>query len=48
MSATDVIDSFPINGTFSSNLNDLNNIEKWIKLSPGRYNNFIVTYKTKI
>ena len=42
-SATDVIDSFPINGTFGSNLNYLNNIEKWIKLSPGRYNNFIVT-----
>jgi len=42
-SATDIIDSFPINGTFGSNLNYLNNIEKWIKLSPGRYNNFIVT-----
>ena len=28
---------------FGSNLNYLNNIEKWIKLSPGRYNNFIVT-----
>ncbi len=26
-SATDVIDSFPINGTFVSNLNYLNNIE---------------------
>ncbi len=42
-SATDVIDSFPINGAFGSNLNYLNDIEKWIKLSPGRYNNFIVT-----
>jgi len=42
-STTDIIDSFPINGTFGSNLNYLNNIEKWIKLSPGRYNNFIIT-----
>ncbi len=42
-SATDVIDSFPINGTFGSNLNDLNNIEKWMKLSPGIYNHFFVT-----
>ena len=40
---SDIIDSFPINGIFGSNLNFFNNIEKWIKLSQGRYNNFIVT-----
>ena len=42
-SATDIIDAFPINGTFGSNLNYFNNIEKWIKINPGRYNNFIVS-----
>lgn len=42
-SQTDIIDAFPINGTFGSNLNYSNSIEKWIKLSPGKYNNFIVT-----
>jgi hypothetical protein len=42
-SPTDVMDSFPINGTFGANLNYNNQIEKWIKLSPGKYNNFIVS-----
>ena len=42
-SPTDIIDAFPINGTFGANLNYNNQIEKWIKLSPGKYNNFIVT-----
>jgi hypothetical protein len=46
--ATDVIDSFPMNGTFGSNLNDdLNNIEKWIKLGPGRYHNFIINIQDR-
>ena len=42
-SPTDIIDAFPINGTFGANLNYANQIEKWIKLSPGKYNNFIVS-----
>jgi len=40
---SDIIDSFPINGSFGSNLNFFNNIEKWIKLNPGRYNNMFIT-----
>jgi hypothetical protein len=41
---SDIVDAFAIsNGKFGENLNYNNNIEKWVKLSPGRYNNFIVT-----
>ena len=41
---SDIVDSFAIsNGKFGENLNYNNNIEKWVRLSPGRYNNFIVT-----
>ena len=40
---TDVMDAFPINGQFGTNLNYTNTIEKWVSLSSGRYNNFIVT-----
>jgi hypothetical protein len=40
---SDVMDAFPINGTFGANLNYTNNIEKWTDLSPGKYNNMIVT-----
>jgi hypothetical protein len=42
-SQTDIVDSFAINGTFGSNLNFNNNIEKWIKLNSGRFYSFIVT-----
>jgi hypothetical protein len=42
-SQTDIVDSFAINGTFGSNLNFNNNIEKWIRLNSGRYYSFIVT-----
>jgi hypothetical protein len=44
---SDIIDSFTIGGssggTFGGNLNYTNNIEKWVRISEGRYNNFIVT-----
>jgi hypothetical protein len=41
---SDIVDAFAIsNGKFGENLNYNNNIEKWVRLSPGRYNNFIVT-----
>lgn len=42
-SQTDVVDAFAINGTFGSNLNFNNNIEKWIKLNAGRYSSFTVS-----
>jgi len=41
---TDVMDAFPINGQFGANLNYTNTIEKWVSLSPGKYNNMIVTF----
>ena len=44
---SDVLDAFAIGGssggTFGGNLNYTNNIEKWVRISEGRYNNFIVT-----
>jgi hypothetical protein len=40
---SDTIDSFAIDGQFGANLNYTNNIEKWVNINPGRYNNFIVT-----
>jgi len=45
---SDIIDAFAIGGTtnggtFGNNLNYTNNIEKWVRISEGRYNNFIVT-----
>ena len=41
---SDIVDAFAItNGKFGENLNYTNNIEKWVLLSPGNYNNFIVT-----
>ena len=42
-SQTDIIDSFAISGTFGSNLNYTNNIEKWSKLNSGRYSSFTIT-----
>jgi hypothetical protein len=42
--ASDIVDAFAIsNGKFGENLNYNNTIGKWVKLSPGNYNNFIVT-----
>ena len=44
---SDILDAFAIGGTsdgkFGGNLNYTNNIEKWVRISEGRYNNFIVT-----
>ena len=44
---SDTIDSFAIGGSsggsFGGNLNYTNNIEKCVRISEGRYNNFIVT-----
>ena len=43
-SPTDILDSFTIGGaTFGSYINFNNNIEKWIKLTPGSHNNFTIT-----
>ena len=42
--ASDIVDAFAIaGGKFGENLNYNNNIEKWVRLSPGNYSNFIVT-----
>ena len=42
--SSDVVDAFAIaNGKFGENLNYINNIEKWVNLSPENYSNFIVT-----
>ena len=44
---SDILDAFAIGGssggTFGGNLNYTNTIEKFVKISEGRYNNFIVT-----
>ncbi len=44
---SDVLDVFAIGGssggTFGGNLNYTNNIEKFVRITEGRYNNFIVT-----
>ncbi len=41
---SDVVDAFAIsNGRFAENLYYNNNIEKWVRISPGNYSNFIVT-----
>jgi hypothetical protein len=44
---SDILDAFAIGGssggTFGGNLNYTNTIEKWVRISEGRYNNFIVT-----
>jgi hypothetical protein len=44
---SDILDAFAIGGssggTFGGNLHYTNNIEKWVRISEGRYNNFIVT-----
>jgi hypothetical protein len=42
-SPTDIIDSFPINTTFGSNINYVPNFEKWIKIRPGNYSSFTIT-----
>ena len=41
---SDILDSFPItNVSFGSNISFSNNIEKWIKLTPGSYSSFSLT-----
>ncbi len=44
---SDILDAFAIGGssggTFGINLNYTTNIEKWVRISEGTYNNFIVT-----
>jgi hypothetical protein len=44
---SDILDAFAIGGssggTFGGNLNYTNNIEKFVRIAEGRYNNFIVT-----
>ena len=42
---SDILDAFAIGGssggTFGGNLNYTNNIEKWVRISEGRYNNIV-------
>lgn len=45
VSPSDILDSFPINGVFGSNLNYSPNFEKWIKIKSGRYSNFTITFQ---
>jgi len=45
VSPSDILDSFPINGTFGSNLNITPNFEKWIKIKAGRYSSFTITFQ---
>ena len=41
---TDILDAFPISDTsFGSNINFTNQLEKWILLTPGSYNSFVIT-----
>lgn len=42
-SPSDIIDSFPIDTTFGSNINYVPNFEKWIKLRSGNYSGFTVS-----
>jgi len=42
-SPSDIIDSFPIDSTFGSNINYVPNFEKWIKLRSGNYSGFTVS-----
>jgi len=43
VSPSDIIDSFPINATFGSNINYEPSFEKWIKIRPGNYSSFTIT-----
>ena len=40
---SDILDSFPINSTFGSNINYMPGFEKWIKIKPGKYSNLVIT-----
>jgi hypothetical protein len=41
---TDILDSFPINATFGSNINYSPNYEKWISIRKGTYSNITITF----
>ena len=41
---TDILDSFPINSTFGSNINYMPSYEKWVKVHHGTYSNIIITF----
>ena len=41
---TDILDSFPINSTFGSNINYIPSYEKWVKVHHGSYSNLIITF----
>lgn len=40
---TDILDSFPINANFGTNINYQPTFEKWVKLTPGTYSSFTIT-----
>ena len=42
ISPSDIIDSFPINSTFGSNINYEPSFEKWVKIRAGSYSSFTV------
>ena len=41
---TDILDSFPINSTFGSNINYIPSYEKWVRVHHGTYSNLIITF----
>jgi len=41
---TDILDSFPINATFGSNINYFPTSEKWIKVNRGSHSNLVITF----
>jgi len=45
ISPSDILDSFPITGTFGSNINYSPNFEKWIKIKAGRYSSFTISFE---
>ena len=41
---SDILDSFPINATFGSNINYVPSFEKWISVNNGTFNNFTLNF----
>ena len=41
---SDILDAFPINATFGSNITYIPSFEKWIPISDGTYSNFLISF----
>ncbi len=41
---SDILDGFPINATYGSNINYLPSFEKWIPINDGTYSNFLLSF----